>query len=58
MPRPIARFGGSDGIREPAVAGVGGGCAQAGFGGASLSKDLVEVAAAYLFYLCPESPVS
>jgi death-on-curing protein len=52
----IARFGGSDGIREPALLESAVAAPQAGFGGASPFKDLVEVAAAYLFYLCRNHP--
>jgi death-on-curing protein len=48
----LSRFGGADGIRdlallESAVAGP-----QATFGGESVYADLIEIAAAYLFYLC------
>jgi Fic family protein len=52
----IRRFGGSDGLRsrdllESAVAAP-----QASFGGKSTFADLVEIAAAYLFYLCANHP--
>jgi len=51
----IAKFGGSDGVREAllesAVAAP-----QASFGGKSPYRDLAEVAAAYLFYLCRNHP--
>lgn len=52
----IRRFGGTPELRsrdllESAVAAP-----QAGFGGQSVFADLVEVAAAYLFYLCSNHP--
>jgi len=52
----IRRFGGSDGLRsrdllESAIAAP-----QASFGGKSTFTDLVEIAAAYLFYLCANHP--
>lgn len=48
----LGRFGGADGVRdlpllESAVAGP-----QATFDGESVYADVVEIAAAYLFYLC------
>ena len=48
----LGRFGGADGIRdlallESAVAGP-----RATFGGEPVYADLIEIAAAYLFYLC------
>ena len=52
----IARFGGSDGIRDPALLDSAVGAPQASFGGRSPFSDLAEVAAAYLFYLCTNHP--
>ena len=52
----IAQFGGSDGIREPALLESAVGAPQASFGGRSPFRDLAEVAAAYLFYLCKNHP--
>jgi death-on-curing protein len=52
----IARFGGSDGIRDPALLDAAVGAPQASFGGRSPFSDLAEVAAAYLFYLCTNHP--
>ena len=52
----IARFGGLDGVREPALLESAVAAPQASFGGQSPYKDLAEVAAAYLFYLCRNHP--
>jgi len=52
----IARFGGSDGVREMALLESAVAAPQAGFGGKSPYADLAEVAAAYLFYLCKNHP--
>jgi death on curing protein len=52
----IARFGGSDGIREPSLLDSAVGAPQASFGGKSPFRDIVEVAAAYLFYICQNHP--
>ena len=52
----IARFGGSDGVRDVALLESAVAAPQAGFGGKSLYADLAEVAAAYLFYLCRNHP--
>ena len=52
----IARFGGSDGVRETALLESAVAAPQASFGGRSPYKDLAEVAAAYLFYLCRNHP--
>ncbi len=52
----IARFGGSDGVREPALLESAVAAPQASFGGQSPYHDVVEVAAAYLFYLCKNHP--
>jgi death on curing protein len=52
----IARFGGSDGVRDMPLLESAVAAPQASFGGKSPYKDLVEVAAAYLFYLCRNHP--
>ena len=52
----IAGFGGSDGLREPALLESAVAAPQASFGGKSPYGDIVEVAAAYLFYLCKNHP--
>jgi len=52
----IARFGGSDGVRDPALLESAVAAPQASFGGKSAYKDLTDVAAAYLFYLCRNHP--
>jgi len=52
----IVRFGGSDGLREPALLESAVATPQATFGGSSPYRDLVEVAGAYLFYLCGNHP--
>jgi death-on-curing protein len=52
----IARFGGLDGVRETALHESAVAAPQASFGGQSPYKDLAEVAAAYLFYLCRNHP--
>ena len=52
----IARFGGSDGVRDPVLLASAVGAPQASFGGQSPFGDLVEVAAAYLFYVCNNHP--
>jgi death-on-curing protein len=52
----IARFGGLDGVRETALLESAVAAPQASFGGQSPYKNLAEVAAAYLFYLCRNHP--
>lgn len=52
----IARFGGAKGIREAALLESAAAAPQAGFGGKSAFADIVEIAAAYLFYLCRNHP--
>ena len=52
----IARFGGSDGVREIALLESALAAPQATFGGKSPYADLTEVAAAYLYYLCKNHP--
>ena len=53
----IAKFGGSDGVREIALLESAVAAPQASFGGKSPYADLAEVAAAYLFYLCKNHPL-
>ena len=52
----IAAFGGSHGIRDQALLESAVAAPQASFGGQSPYEDLIEVAAAYLFYLCRNHP--
>ena len=52
----IDRFGGSDGIRDYSLLESAVSAPQATFGGTSLYKDMIEIAAAYLFYLCRNHP--
>ena len=52
----IARFGGSSGVREVALLESAVAAPQASFAGKSPYKDLAEVAAAYLYYLCRNHP--
>ena len=52
----ISRFGGSTGIRDMALLESAIATPQAAFGGQSPYKDLIEIAAAYLFYLCRNHP--
>jgi death-on-curing protein len=52
----IARFGGSDGVRDNALLESAVAAPQASFGGKSPYRDLAEVAAAYLYYLCRNHP--
>ena len=52
----IARFGGSDGVRDLALLESAVAAPQASFGGKSPYRDLAEVAAAYLYYLCKNHP--
>jgi len=52
----IARFGGSDGVRDLALLESAVGAPQASFGGKSPYADLVEMAAAYLYYWCRNHP--
>lgn len=52
----IARFGGADGVRDLALLESAVAAPQAGHGGKSVYADLVEIAAAYLFYLCRNHP--
>ena len=52
----IARFGGSGGVRDVALLESAVAAPQASFGGKSPYRDLAEVAAAYLYYLCRNHP--
>ncbi|HWQ93046.1 MAG TPA: type II toxin-antitoxin system death-on-curing family toxin [Clostridia bacterium] len=52
----ITRFGGSDGVRDSALLESAVAAPQASFGGSSPYRDLAEVAAAYLYYLCRNHP--
>ena len=52
----IARFGGREGMRDTALLESAVAAPQASYGGQSPYKDLAEVAAAYLFYLCRNHP--
>jgi death-on-curing protein len=52
----IGNFGGSDGVRELALLESAVAAPQAMFGGQSPYTDRVEMAAAYLFYLCKNHP--
>src|SRR6185436_4047419 len=52
----IVRFGGSDGVRDSALLESAVAAPQASFGGKSPYRDLAEVAAAYLYYLCRNHP--
>lgn len=52
----ISQFGGSAGIREMALLESAVAAPQASFGGESVYTDLIEVAAAYLFFLCRNHP--
>lgn len=52
----IEKFGGSDGVRKLALLESAVAAPQASFGGESPYKDITEVAAAYLYYLCKNHP--
>jgi death on curing protein len=52
----IARFGGSDGVRDSALLESSVAAPQASFGGRSPYRDLTEVAAGYLYYVCRNHP--
>jgi len=52
----IAKFGGSEGVRDLSLLESAVGAPQASFGGQSPYQDLAEAAAAYLFYLCRNHP--
>jgi death-on-curing protein len=52
----LEEFGGMDGVREPALLESAVAAPQATFGGDPLFADLIEVGAAYLFFLCRNHP--
>ena len=52
----IAMFGGSNGLRELTLLQSAVAAPQSSFGGVSTFSDTVEVAAAYLYYLCSNHP--
>lgn len=52
----IAQFGGINGIRDQALLESAIAATQASFGGVSPFADVIDVAGAYLFYLCSNHP--
>ena len=52
----LAQHGGSDGVRDIALLESAIAAPQASFGGKSVYNDVIEVAAAYLFFLCRNHP--
>jgi death-on-curing protein len=52
----LSRFGGLDGIRDRSMLESAVAAPRASFGGTSVYADVVEIAAAYLFYLCRNHP--
>jgi death-on-curing protein len=52
----IESFGGSDGVRDLTLLESAVAAPQASFAGKSPFRDLAEVAAAYLFYICRNHP--
>jgi death on curing protein len=52
----IARYGGSDGLRDLKLLQSALGQPEAGFGGTYLHNDLFEMAAAYLFHIAQNHP--
>jgi death-on-curing protein len=52
----IEEFGGAGGLRDPVLLDSAVAAAQATFDGLSVYSDLVEVAGAYLFYICRNHP--
>jgi death on curing protein len=54
--KAIARFGGAPELRDMALLESAVAAPQAGVGGQSVFVDVVEIAAAYLFYLCRNHP--
>ena len=52
----LAAFGGLDGVRDAGLLESAVAAPQASFGGESPFADVIEVAAAYLFYLCRNHP--
>ncbi len=52
----ISMFGGLEGLHEPTLLESAVAAPQASFGGKSIFVDTVEIAAAYLYYLCSNHP--
>ena len=52
----IRLFGGLNGVRDRALLESGVAAPQATFDGESVFSDIIDVAAAYLFYLCRNHP--
>ncbi len=52
----LHRFGGLEGVRDQALLESAVAAPQAGYGGRSVYDDQIDVAAAYLFYLCRNHP--
>jgi death on curing protein len=52
----LRKFGGSDGVRDENLLASAVFTPQSSFGGKSPYADLVEIAGAYLFYLCGNHP--
>jgi death-on-curing protein len=52
----LRKFGGSDGVRDENLLASAVLTPQSSFGGKSPYADLVEIAGAYLFYLCGNHP--
>ena len=52
----LAQHGGSDGVRDIALLESAIAAPQASFGGKSVYRDIVEIAGAYLFFLCRNHP--
>ncbi len=52
----LAAHGGSPGLRDRALLESAVAAPQATYGGEALLKDTIEIAAAYLFYLCGNHP--
>jgi death-on-curing protein len=52
----VAAHGGAIGLRDPTLLKPAMSSPQATYGGEPLIKDQIEIAAAYLFYLCSNHP--
>jgi len=52
----LGKFGGADGIRDEGLLASAVFAPQSSFGGKSPYSDIIEIAAAYLFYLCRNHP--
>lgn len=52
----VRQFGGLDGMRDRALLESAVAAPQATYGGESVFNDIVDVAAAYLFYICRNHP--